>query len=94
MIHAGVCVRDPNKLGTAGMWWVGSEMQETRKPVRTVAGLESTSGSLSGLWPASSTSGSLSGPWQASVDLKGSGQQVDPVCCGQQGSRAGASTIT
>ena len=81
MIHAGVCVRDPNKLGTAGMWWVGSEMQETRKPVRTVAGLESTSGSLSG-------------PWQASVDLKGSGQQVDPVCCGQQGSRAGASTIT
>ena len=72
MIHAGVCVRDPNKLGTAGMWWVGSEMQETRKPVRTVAGLESTSGSLSGPWQASSTSGSLSGPWQASVDLKGS----------------------
>ena len=60
-----MCVRDPNKLGTTGMWWVGSETQEARKPVRTVAGLESTSGAL--------------------------GQQMDPVCCGKQGSRAGAS---
>lgn len=69
---------------------------------------QSTSGSLSGPWQAwkrpqgacqdhgrpQSTSGSLSGPWQASVNLKGSRQQIYPVCCGQRGSRAGASTTT